>query len=65
MQRSSNAKAEDRQHGGKRKGNYPLVRVIMRVVKKIAAASVAQIEAWFDQAIDATRLDDVFGSSLH
>ena len=37
----------------------------MRVVKKIAAASVAQIEAWFDQAIDATRLDDVFGSSLH
>ena len=31
----------------------------------IAAASVAQIEAWFDQAIDATQLEDVFSSSLH
>lgn len=31
----------------------------------IAAASVEEIEAWFDQAIDAIHMDDVFGPSAH
>ena len=30
---------------------------------RIAAASVEEIESWFDQAIDARQLDDVFGDS--
>jgi hypothetical protein len=31
------------------------------VTARIAGASVEEIEAWFDRAIDADRLDDVFG----
>lgn len=32
---------------------------------KIASASREQIESWFDQAIEAGRLDDVFGPTTH
>lgn len=34
------------------------------VAVQIAAASLEQIESWFDLAIEAARLDDVFGNSM-
>jgi flagellar biosynthesis/type III secretory pathway protein FliH len=43
---------------GKRFGVLPPT-----VGARIAAASVAEIENWFDQAIDARQLDDVFGDT--
>lgn len=30
---------------------------------QIASASLEQIETWFDKAIDASKLDDVFGGT--
>lgn len=32
---------------------------------RIAAASLSEIEGWFDQAIEAGRIDDVFGPTAH
>ncbi len=32
---------------------------------RIASASQEQIEAWFDQAIDASSYDEVFGPTTH
>lgn len=32
---------------------------------RIAAASLEQVETWFDQAIEAKRLEDVFGPTTH
>ena len=43
---------------GKRFGVLPPT-----ISARIAAASVAEIENWFDQAIDARQLDDVFGDT--
>ncbi len=43
---------------GKRFGALPPA-----ISARIAAASVAEIEGWFDHAIDARQLDDVFGDS--
>jgi hypothetical protein len=35
------------------------------ILTKIASASQEQIEAWFDQAIDAKSVVDVFGPTPH
>ena len=35
------------------------------ITVRIATAPLAQIELWFDKAIDAGQLDEVFGSPLH
>ena len=35
------------------------------ILTKIASASREQIEVWFDQAIDATSVVDVFGPTPH
>ncbi len=35
------------------------------IAARIAAASLEEIERWFDQAIEAKRLDDVFGPTAH
>jgi len=35
------------------------------IAARIAAASREQIEVWFDQAMDAASLADVFGPSTH
>jgi flagellar biosynthesis/type III secretory pathway protein FliH len=43
---------------GKRFGVLPPT-----ISARIAAASVAEIEGWFDQAIDARQLDDVFSDT--
>ena len=32
---------------------------------QISAASLEEIERWFDQAIEASRLDDVFGPATN
>lgn len=34
------------------------------ITVRIAAASVEEIEAWFDQAIEASRIEDVFGGTM-
>ena len=44
----------------KRFGSIPSV-----IAAQIAAASQAQIEAWFDLAIDAPTLEAVFGPTQH
>lgn len=44
----------------KRFGSIPSV-----IAAKIAAASQAQIETWFDLAIDAPTLEAVFGPTQH
>jgi Domain of unknown function (DUF4351) len=43
---------------GKRFGALPPA-----ISTRIAAASVEEIESWFDHAIDARQLDDVFGDT--
>lgn len=35
------------------------------ISSRIASASREQIELWFDQAIDAPQLEDVFGPATH
>ncbi len=35
------------------------------ITARIAAASVEEIEAWFDKAIDATQLDEIFEPPVH
>jgi hypothetical protein len=36
------------------------------IIVKIETATLAQVESWFDRAIDARQLEDVFrGGSLH
>ena len=35
------------------------------ITARIASASREQIESWFEQAIEAGRLDDVFGPAAH
>ena len=35
------------------------------ITARVAAAPLEEIERWFDQAIEATQLDDVFGPTAH
>ena len=43
---------------GKRFGILPA-----DIVARIASASRQEVEGWFDQAIDASRIDDIFGDA--
>jgi hypothetical protein len=35
------------------------------ITARISTASVEDIERWFDQAIDASGYDEIFGSTTH
>ena len=64
-------KAEGMRKGVQRGESIALQRLLTRrfgaipaeLATKIAGASLEQVEAWFDQAIDAGKLDDVFGGT--
>jgi flagellar biosynthesis/type III secretory pathway protein FliH len=64
---------QGRQEGEKKGEALALQRLLTKrfgtissdVTAKIAGATVEQIEAWFDLAIDAAQIADVFGGASH
>jgi hypothetical protein len=64
---------EGRQEGEKKGEALALQRLLTKrfgpishdMTARIADASMEQIEAWFDLAIDAVQIDDVFGAASH